>query len=325
MATVISNPPYNMKWEYPFFAASQSRFDLGLPPENNANWAFVETALNELDHAVFLMPKGLLSSSNKNEKLIVENVIKTSWLKAIIALPERMFESTSIPTCLLVFDKLNDSHNVLMIDLADKATEETRLQNGQFGQAATNRTYKKTINVLGQEVIDQTVNLLKQPENIAGLSQIVTQDEIAKNDYCLTPTRYFKVEHEKAKHRDYKDIVNDLNHIIKLKNQLKITINNKAAKDLGVYELVQQFKESQKNSREIAKNIKEDNKLDLIEEKMVTTTNSKVLKIEVQDWDEIPILFAQIIKEWSQMIYALNLEENRFLKEYKEALLDDLF
>lgn len=58
---------------------------------------------------------------------------------------------------------------------------------------------------------------------------------------------------------------------------------------------------------------------------MVTTTNSKVLKIEVQDWDEIPILFAQIIKEWSQMIYALNLEENRYLAEYKEALLDDLF
>lgn len=325
MTTVISNPPYNMKWEYPFFAASQSRFDLGLPPENNANWAFIETALNEVDHAVFLMPKGILSSSNKNEKLIVENVIRISWLKAIIALPGRMFESTSIPTCLLVFDKLNDSHNVLMINLADKATEETRLQNGQFGQAATNRTYKKTINVLSKEVIDQTIQLLKKPENIAGLSQIVTQDEIAENDYCLTPTRYFKVEHEKAKHRDYKDIVNDLNHIIKLKNQLKITINNKAAKDLGVYELVQEFKESQENSREIAKTIKEDNKLDLIEEKMVTTTNSKVLKIEVQDWDEIPILFAQIIKEWSQMIYALNLEENRYLAEYKEALLDDLF
>lgn len=325
MTTVISNPPYNMKWEYPFFAASQSRFDLGLPPENNANWVFIETALNEVDHAVFLMPKGLLSSSNKNEKLIVENVIKTSWLKAIIALPERMFESTSIPTCLLIFDKLNDSHNVLMINLADKASEETRLQNGQFGQAATNRTYKKTINVLSKEVINQTVKLLNKPENIDGLSQIVTQDEIAKNDYCLTPTRYFKSEYKKEKHRDYKDIVNDLNHIVKLKNQLKITINNKAAKDLGVYELVQQFKESQKNSREIAKTIKEDNKLDLIEEKMVTTTNSKVLKIEVQDWDEIPILFAQIIKEWSQMIYALNLEENRYLAEYKEALLDDLF
>ena len=88
---------------------------------------------------------------------------------------------------------------------------------------------------------------------------------------------------------------------------------------------MQEFKESQKNSREIAETIKEDKKLDLIEEKMVTTTNSKVLKIEVQDWDEIPILFAQIIKEWSQMIYALNLEENRYLAEYKEALLDDLF
>lgn len=325
MTTVISNPPYNMKWEYPFFAASQSRFDLGLPPENNANWAFRETALNEVDHAVFLMPKGLLSSSNKNEKLIIENVVNISWLKAIIALPDRMFESTSIPTCLLVFDKLNDSHNVLMINLADKATEETRLQNGQFGQAATNRTYKKTINVLSKEVIDQTIQLLKKPENIAGLSQIVTQDEIAENDYCLTPTRYFKVEYKKAKHRDYKDIVNDLNHIIKLKNQLKITINNKAAKDLGVYDLVQLFKESQERSRGLAKAINDLNKLDLVEEKMVTTTNSKVLKIEVQDWDEIPILFAQIIKEWSQMIYALNLEEERFIKEYKDAFSKDLF
>ncbi|WP_414626575.1 hypothetical protein [Lactobacillus crispatus] len=41
-----------MKWKHPFFAMSQSRFAFGLPPENNANYAFIQTALDKNDKAV---------------------------------------------------------------------------------------------------------------------------------------------------------------------------------------------------------------------------------------------------------------------------------
>ena len=48
--TLISNPPYNMKWNLPPFAQIQQRFnDCDLPPESNANYAFILTALSMID------------------------------------------------------------------------------------------------------------------------------------------------------------------------------------------------------------------------------------------------------------------------------------
>ena len=55
---LISNPPYNMKWKIPIFAQIQPRFcNCELPPENNANFAFILTALDMVDaRAVFILP-----------------------------------------------------------------------------------------------------------------------------------------------------------------------------------------------------------------------------------------------------------------------------
>ena len=105
MATTISNPPYNMKWQHPFFAQSQERFLLGVPPESNANYAFILTALSKQDKAVFLLPNGVLSTNNKEEQAIKASLVEKNYLEAVISLPDRMFESTSIPTSLLIFNK----------------------------------------------------------------------------------------------------------------------------------------------------------------------------------------------------------------------------
>lgn len=53
--SLISNPPYNMKWDIPPFAANQNRFNkCELPPESNANFAFILTALEKVSSkAVF--------------------------------------------------------------------------------------------------------------------------------------------------------------------------------------------------------------------------------------------------------------------------------
>ena len=46
----ISNPPYNIKWQHPMFAAFDNRFaEYGVPPENNANYAFMLNALNKAE------------------------------------------------------------------------------------------------------------------------------------------------------------------------------------------------------------------------------------------------------------------------------------
>ena len=70
---LISNPPYNMKWRLPPFAQIQKRFcDCELPPESNANYAFILTALSLIDDkAVFLLPCGALTTDNVQENILL--------------------------------------------------------------------------------------------------------------------------------------------------------------------------------------------------------------------------------------------------------------
>lgn len=156
-SVLISNPPYNIRWQQPMLAGMQPCFQYGVPPESNANFAFVLTGLEMItDRAVYLLPNSVLSSGIKEEKEIRRNLVKHNLLSAVIALPGNMFESTSIPTCILVLDKHKDTQRITFIDLRDRAQAEIRDQNGQFGGAShTGRTYHKEINTLTQETMQE--------------------------------------------------------------------------------------------------------------------------------------------------------------------------
>lgn len=324
MAALISNPPYNMKWEHPFFAQSQDRFIYGVPPENNANYAFIQSALATTNHCVFLLPNSVLSTNQVDEKAIKQSIVEDNYLVAVIQLPERMFESTSIPTCMLVFDKHKETQKILMIDLTDKAEQETRDQNGQYGETNTKRTYHKTMNVLSEEMIKHVTELVRNPKDEDGLSSYVSLEQVKNNDFNLNPRRYFEVENDYT-HRKYVDIVADMNHIIDLKNETKLVINEKAAKDLGVYDLIKQFQKSAKLNKEIAKIAQEEHGLKLKDESFVSLSRYKELKFEVKDWEKLPELFVLMVGMWAQAMRALNNEENRYLVEYKDAMLNDMF
>ena len=105
--TLISNPPYNMKWEIPPFAQIQPRFSkcYVVPPANNANYAFVLTGLEKNDRCVFLLPAAIMSSNQKEEKAIREWLVEENLVEAVIICPDNMFESTGVGTCIIVLDK----------------------------------------------------------------------------------------------------------------------------------------------------------------------------------------------------------------------------
>lgn len=324
MTVLISNPPYNMKWEHPFFAQSQDRFTFGVPPEGNANYAFIQSALVMADHCVFLLPNSVLSTNQADEKAIKQAIVENNYLVAVIQLPDKMFESTGIPTCLLVFDKNKETQKIMMVDLTDKADQEIRDQNGQFGKTNTKRTYHKKMNVLSAEIIEHVTRLVQKPKDEDNLSVYVSLEQVKNNDFNLNPRRYFEIETDYS-HREYADIIADMNHIIDLKNETKLVINEKIAKDLGVYDLIRQFQESTKLNAEIAKIVKEKQGLKLNSENYVSLSRYKELKFEVKDWDKLPELFVAIVVMWSQTIRALNNEENRYLAEYKDATVNDMF
>jgi type I restriction-modification system DNA methylase subunit len=316
---IISNPPYNVPWSAPEPLFADKRFKkCTVPSASNANYAFVLTALDRLSEngrCAFVLPCGVLTSTGPDEE-IRKYLCDNRLLEKVIALPGHMFEATDIPTCILAFSRGNRS--VSFFDCRQKAEREDREQKGQFGGAGhTGRTYHKMINVLPDELIDV---LCSSAEDVPGFSVSVFPDEIAKQGYILTPTRYIRPESEENNHRPYADIIDDINRISRERSILKITVNETLAKQLGLNEIANVEQQ----------NPDLDKAFSLFGEKyerrrfIQLSKNKNELKIENQDKELFSSLFEIFIPMWKQHVFYLNQEENRLLAELRDAMLPDL-
>ena len=316
--SLISNPPYNMRWKPPELAGFLPQYmGYEIPPASNANMAFVLSAMNWIeDRAVILLPNGVLSSGQKQEKMIRQQLIGQNLLLAVISLPANMFESTSIPTCLLVFDKHKETRKIALIDLKDRCTEETRDQRGQFGgNSHTGRTYHKTIMTIPLETMRECMDLIISRQDAEGFCKWVLPEDLKKADWSLVPNRFFDVKTETS-HRPYKDIATDYNRVIEQKNAIQIRMNRTAAKRLG-YDCLDIDKPDLTESFEIVGQ-------KAIKEKYITFGADDGITIRISTKDGVHPLVLDFLKHWRQMIIYLNGEENRLLAEFRDALLPDL-
>ena len=113
----------------------------------------------------------------------------------------RLFESTSIPTTLIVFNKNKDTSSIFMIDLTDKADKKTREQRGQFGGSSKqNRIYKKEVNVFSDETIEEIIGMVASKSEIKGASKLATIEDVKSNGYNLSVRRYIESETESKKY-----------------------------------------------------------------------------------------------------------------------------
>lgn len=121
---IISNPPYNIKWDAPEPLLADERFSDGpIPPSSNANFAFVLTALSRMKkdgRCAFILPCGCLSSDSEAE--VREYLISAGLVERVIVNPDKMFESTSIPTCVIVFSHGNKK--IKFYDCRKRAEQE---------------------------------------------------------------------------------------------------------------------------------------------------------------------------------------------------------
>lgn len=288
-------------------------------PESNANFAFVLNGLYLADgKAVFLLPNGVMTPA-KNEKAILSILVQANLLEAVIMLPDGMFESTSIPVCILVFDKHKDTAETVMIDLRQHYEEEVRDQNGQFGGAShEGRTYHKTVKTVSDSVIDQCLDAITSHKSITGFSQVASIEDIKANDYCISPSQYVKSEPVEARHRAYQDIAADYNRTVRMKNAVRITFNRTAAKRLGLDPSLYE------NDTDISPSFKLVG-CDAEKDNFVHFSANDGIRIECSTKDgDIPVMISDFVRSWTQYIRMLNNESNRYLAEFRDALLPDL-
>lgn len=325
--SLISNPPYNMKWLPPMFAQLEPRFEKsGVPPDSNANFAFVLTALEMIDDkAAFLLPGSVLAPKNQAEAGILEYLIEANLIEAVITCPDSMFESTSISVCILVVNKRKKTACIEFVDMRKTFEIEVRDQNGQFGESShTKRTYHKKIKVFSQEQIQRALTAISEQKNEPGFCKSASIEDVKEKGYVLNPGRYIEFEEAENKHRSYADIVADYNRVVREKNSLKITMNESLAKSLGLYETFLLMKQSQETTGTfhplealIGQKMEKENFITI-------SKNAGEFKVENKSRDSLSVILAQILSLWRQHIMYLNSEENRYLAELRDALLPDL-
>lgn len=319
---IISNPPYNIKWTAPVPVFDNEIFcDKPVPPESNANYAFLFTAISRLNDngkIAFVLPNGVTSFKPETDcrKYLIDNGL----LESVIGLPGNMFECTSIGTCIYVISKGNKA--IKMFDCRKKAVQETRDQRGQFGgNSHTNRVYHKTVNVLPDELIQE---LCGECKSVSEFSEIVIPEKIQENKYILAPNRYISYDFsQESEHREIQDIVMNINYITQMQNSCKLVINETLAKKFGLD--IELYKESKKQSIESHDTMKELLGLELETEDFIQFTKAKnEFVFKCNSKDILPEILIQFLAVWKNQIALLNTMQNQYLTELRDAMLPDL-
>ena len=134
----------------------------------SSDWFFnasIVECLKKTGRGIAVMTNG--STWNTMDKSARKYFIENGYLEAVIALPERMFESTTIPTTMIIISRNNE--RTMLVDatgMCEKGRRFNTFTDAQIEQIAFAITH-------------ETPN-----------SRFVSQRELIDNDYVINPTRY---------------------------------------------------------------------------------------------------------------------------------------
>ena len=100
---ILANPPFNVSDWGGERLRDDKRWQYGVPPVRNANYAWVQHFLYHLaprGTAGFVLANGSMSSNQSGEGQIRKSLIEADLVDCIVALPGQLFRSTQIPACL---------------------------------------------------------------------------------------------------------------------------------------------------------------------------------------------------------------------------------
>ncbi|MGV3662582.1 MAG: N-6 DNA methylase [Prosthecobacter sp.] len=111
---VMANPPFNdSDW---FRKDDDVRWQFGVPPKGNANFAWVQHFIHHLaphGTAGFVLANGSMSSNQSGEGDIRRAIIDADLVDCMVALPGQLFYSTQIPVCLWFLTKSKGARTLL--------------------------------------------------------------------------------------------------------------------------------------------------------------------------------------------------------------------
>ena len=180
---ILANPPFNLKDWGGDKLEDDVRWQYGIPPVGNANFAWLQHMiwhLNSKGRMAMVLANGSLSSQTGTEGEIRRAIVDADLVDGIVALPGKLFYTTQIPVSLWFIDKdKKQPGKTLFIDAREMGTMVSR----KLCELQADTDIKKIADTF-QAFHDGTL------EGEKGFCAVADIEDIAKQDYILTPGRY---------------------------------------------------------------------------------------------------------------------------------------
>ena len=208
---IMANPPFNLKgwFDSDTMKTNDSRWvDYALPPESNANYAWILHILSHLKPnkgiAGFLLANGALGDADGTAPIIRQKLIENDKVEAIIVLPRELFITTDISVTLWILNNNKKGGKSKDRNLRDRSKEilfmDLRSWTGDEWNNAVKNMQKKKY-VLTSEQISKATEIYRkwQEEGTDGknyaepeLYRSVDFETIKANNFSLVPSRYIE-------------------------------------------------------------------------------------------------------------------------------------
>ncbi|MCD7747083.1 MAG: type I restriction-modification system subunit M [Firmicutes bacterium] len=185
---IMANPPFNLSNWGQDKLKEDKRWKYGTPPAGNANYAWIQHMIHHLapnGKLGLVLANGALSTQSSGEGEIRKNIIEDDLVEGIVAMPTQLFYSVTIPVTLWFITKgKKQKGKTLFID-ARKMGYMVDRKHRDFTDADIAK-------------IADTFTAFQNGtlEDVKGFCAVATTQDIAKQDYILTPGRYVGIEEQ---------------------------------------------------------------------------------------------------------------------------------
>ena len=254
---VMANPPFNVDEIDADKIKNDPRLPFGLPSVNdkgkvsNGNYVWISyfySYLNDHGRAGFVMAAGA-ESAGRGDALVRQKLIETGDVDVMVSIRSNFFYTRTVPCVLWFLNRAKKTKEqkdrVLMIDARNVYRKVTRKINDFSPEQEQNllaivwlyrgetKRYKELLADYRKNGEDEAAAWLEErfPDgkyrNVEGLVKAVTREEIAANDWSLTPGRYVGVAETDDNDEDFTEKFASLHEELRKLNAEAATLAKK--------------------------------------------------------------------------------------------------
>jgi len=209
---ILANPPFNISdWDGDKLK-DDPRWVYGIPPESNANFAWLQHMLARLStrgRAGIVLANGSMSSQQSGEGDIRRNMVQADVVECMVTMPGQLFSNTVIPACLWFLSSnkkpgangsIDRRKQILFIDGRKAASGRLSRTQVEFTDADLDRIAMTYHRWRGTDFSDG-----QKYEDTIGFCRSASLEEVHQHGFLLTPGRYVGSEQSDESHDSFAD------------------------------------------------------------------------------------------------------------------------